>query len=121
MKKPASVREYLASLPAGKRAALQRLRKTIKEAAPKATEELAWSMPYFRQGRLLAGYYAFTNHCTLFVGPQVMQQHAAALEKYSTTKAGVHFTPDKPLPATLVKKLIRSCIAINKEHEREKQ
>ena len=63
---PTSVVDYLASLPEGSRSALERLRKTIKAAAPEATETISYQMPSFKDhGRFLVSYAAFKDHCSL--------------------------------------------------------
>src|SRR3990170_4835620 len=64
---PTSVEDYLAALPEGSRAALEKLRRMIKAAAPEATETISYQMPAFKDhGRLLVYYAAFKNHCSLF-------------------------------------------------------
>ena len=67
MVRPASVEEYLASVPEKHRSALEQLRRTIRAALPDATEGIAWQMPAFRaHGRWLVGYAAFKEHCSFF-------------------------------------------------------
>jgi uncharacterized protein YdhG (YjbR/CyaY superfamily) len=110
-----TVAAYLAALPKDSRAALQKLRKDIRAAAPDTTELIAWGMPAFKQGKLLVGYAAFKDHCSLFpMSVAVMRRYAAGLEKYVTTKGSIHFSAAKPLPTTLVRKLVRARIVENK-------
>lgn len=106
--KPASVEEYLAGVPARQRAALERLRRTIRAAAPEATEGIAYQMPAFKAyGRWLVGYAAFREHCSFFpMSGAVVEDFAAELAGYSTTKGSIHFTPEHPLPAALVKRMV---------------
>lgn len=106
----AAVEEYLARLAPEQRKALERLRHTIRTAAPQATEALYYRMPAFRdQGRALVAYAAFKGHCSLFpLSAQVIQAHAADLAGFRTTKGTIQFTPDRPLPAALVKRLVRA-------------
>jgi len=69
---PASVEDYLAALPEEQRAALEKLRKTIRAAAPEATETISYQMPTFKDhGRVLVYYAAFKDHCSLF--PQAVR------------------------------------------------
>ena len=107
-----AVAAYLAALPKESRTALQKLRREIKAAAPKAVELIAWGMPAFRQGRLLVGYAAFKEHCSFFpMSAEVIRRHAAGLRKYETTKGSIHFSASKPLPAALVRRLVKARIA----------
>jgi len=108
MAAPTSVEEYLSALPEESRAALEYLRKTIKAAAPEATETIAYPMPAFRdRGRLLVSYAAFKNHCSLFPASYaVMEALGEELKPYLHGKATIRFRADKPLPAALVKRII---------------
>jgi uncharacterized protein YdhG (YjbR/CyaY superfamily) len=109
-----SVAAYLAALPKDSRAALQKLRIDIRAATPDATELIAWGMPAFKQGRLLVGYAAFKDHCSFFpMSVAVMRRHAAELKKYVTTKGSIHFPVAKPLPATLVRRIVKARLAEN--------
>lgn len=108
-----SVDEFLAAVPADKRAALQRLRAAIKAAAPKATELINYGVPMMRlDGKNLVSYGAATAHCSFYVmSPGVMSAHAADLKGYKTGKGSIQFTAEKPLPAALVTKLVKARIA----------
>lgn len=118
----AAVEAYLAKVKPGFRAALEKLRRDIRAAAPKATEGLAWGMPSFRQGVWLVCYAAFRDHCSFFpMSTAVMQAHARELAGFETTKGTVHFTPDKPLPARLVARMVRARIAETEAARRSKQ
>jgi len=118
-KKPESVDDYLASVPADARAALLKLRKTIQAAAPKATEEISYQVPTFKHHGGLVAYAAFPDHCSFFVmSTEVMRTHAAELEGYPVGKGSIRFPADKPLPATLVRKLVKARIAENEARGR---
>ena len=109
-----TVEEYLAALPEDVRAALEKLRKTIKSVAPKATEVISYQIPAFKQRGLLVGFAASKEHCTFHImSTKVASEHAADLKGYKTGKASIRFTPDKPLPTALVTKLIKARIAEN--------
>jgi uncharacterized protein YdhG (YjbR/CyaY superfamily) len=109
---PSSVEEYLAALPEESRAALEKLRKTIKAAAPEATETISYQMPTFKDhGRFLVSYGAFKNHCSLFPASQaVMEALGDELKPYFSGKGTLRFTADKPIPAALVKKIVKTRI-----------
>ena len=111
-RRPETVGEYLTRVPPRFRAALKKLRKDIRAAAPDATEGLAWGMPSFRLQVWLVCYAAFKDHCSFFpMSAEVVRKHAGLLKGFRTTKGTIHFTPEKPLPAALVKRLVRARIA----------
>lgn len=112
--KPTTHDEYLASLKPEQRAALEKLRKIIRSAAPKAEECISYGMPAYRQNGMLVGYNASTNHCTFFLmNGTTVEAHKDELKAFKTSKGGIQFQPDKPLPATLVKKLVKERLKEN--------
>jgi uncharacterized protein YdhG (YjbR/CyaY superfamily) len=117
MAAPTSVDDYLAALPEAPRAALEKLRKTIKAAAPQATETISYQMPAFKlDGRFLVSYAAFKNHCSLFpASRKVLEAHGEELKPYFSGKGTIRFTTDKPLPTALVRKIIKARIEENAE------
>ena len=114
--KPQTIDEYLAALSKEKRAALEKLRRAIKSAAPKAEECISYQIPAFRLGgRMLVAFGAWGNHCAFYPGAHPVEAHKDELKAYNTSKGTIHFQADTPLPATLVRKLIKTRIA---EHRR---
>ena len=108
-RRPKTVEEYLAGVPPRARAALKKLRRDIRAAAPEATEGLGWGMPAFRQRVWLVSYAAFRDHCSFFpMSANVIRRHADLLKGYETTKGTIHFAANKPLPTALVKRLVRA-------------
>ncbi len=109
--KTKTVASYLAALSPGRRAALQRLRKIIRAAVPQAEECISYGVPAFRlNGRFLVAYAAAARHCSFFPGSYV-QGLGAELKKYDVGKGTIRFQPEKPLPAALVRRLVRGRIA----------
>ncbi len=107
--KPQTITDYLARLSTDKRAALQKLRRAIKSAAPKAEECISYGVPAFRLGgRMLVAFGAATNHCSFYPGAAPIRVHKKELKAYSTSKGTVRFPADRPLPATLVRKLVKT-------------
>ena len=105
---------YLATLPEDARAALAKLRKTIKAAAPKATEVISYQIPTFKHQGMLVAFAAFEDHCGFYVmSPNVLQNYAAELKQYELNKASIRFLASKPLPAALVTKLVKARIEEN--------
>src|SRR5881628_3053799 len=120
MTAPTSVEDYLAGLPEAPRAALEKLRKTIRAAAPKATETISYQMPTFKQdGRFLVSYAAFKDHCSLFPASKaVMEAHGEELKPYFSGKGTLRFTTDKPIPSALVRKIVKARLEENEAARR---
>jgi uncharacterized protein YdhG (YjbR/CyaY superfamily) len=117
--RPTTIDEYLAEASAPQRAALERLRKTIHAAAPGAEEYIGYGLAGFKlNGRPLVYFGAWQNHCAFYPGsPAIQEQFQEELKDYSLSKGTVRFTTDKPLPAALVKRLVRARIAENAKQE----
>jgi uncharacterized protein YdhG (YjbR/CyaY superfamily) len=110
-RKATTVDEYLATLTADKRAALQWLRRRIRDAAPGAEECISYGIPAFRlDGRLLVHFGAAARHCAFYPGA-VIDTFTDELAGYDTSKGTIRFQPDKPPPADLVTKLVRAQIS----------
>ena len=105
---------YLAGLenPAAKKT-LGALRKQLRELLPGAVETLSYRMPTFKaDGKAVAGFAFFKTHCGYYpFSGSVVPTLKAQLDGYTTSKSGVTFPPDKPLPAKLVKTLVRARLA----------
>lgn len=112
-----SVEEFLVALPEEQRAALEQLRGVIRAAVPEATEGINYGVPAFKlHGRPLVSYGAGKAHCSFYVqSPQVMEAHAEELAGFRTSKGTVTFTLDAPIPADLVRRLVRARVAENEE------
>jgi uncharacterized protein YdhG (YjbR/CyaY superfamily) len=113
--KATSTDAYLAKLAANQRAALEKLRKAIKAAAPKAEEMVSYGLPAFRlNGRRLVCFGATKTHCALYpMSSETIAAHKKDLAGYDTSTGTIRFQPDAPLPAALVKKLVKARIAEN--------
>jgi uncharacterized protein YdhG (YjbR/CyaY superfamily) len=109
---PQTIDEYLAPLSKEQRAALEKLRRDIKSAAPKAEECISYQIPTFRLGgRMLVSFAAWANHCAFYTGSSPIKAHQDELKAYDTSKGTIRFPADSPLPATLVRKLVKTQIA----------
>jgi uncharacterized protein YdhG (YjbR/CyaY superfamily) len=112
--KSKTVDDYLASVPPSARDTLAKIRAVIKTTAPEATEKISWGMPTFYHQGGLVGFAAFKNHCSMFVmSGTFLGQFRKELGRYETTKGTIHFPHDKPLPSTLVRKIVRARLAEN--------
>ena len=112
--KAESVDDYLASVEPAQRAALEALRKTIHAAAPAAEECLSYGIPAFRLNGILVGFGATKKHCAFYaMSGTLLESFAGELAGYDISKGTIRFQPGQPLPAALVKKLVKARIAEN--------
>jgi uncharacterized protein YdhG (YjbR/CyaY superfamily) len=121
-REPKTIDEYLAAVSDDKRAALEKLRKAIRAAAPKATECIAYQVPSFRlDGRFLLSLGAGANHCAFYPGSSAVEKYSKELKEYDLSKGTVRFQAENPLPATLVWKLVKARIAAVRSHRARKR
>jgi len=116
VKKARSIDEYLEGVPGGQRDVLEKLRRQIMEAAPGAVEVISYGIPFFKfKGEYVAGFAAYKSHCSFALWEGKWQRLVSAkvvstkeLEGYETTTGTIQFTPERPLPASLVRKLVKA-------------
>jgi len=109
---PRTVDEYLADLPEPARSTLSRLRAAIRSVVPaETTEVISYGIPAFKHKKVLVWYAAFSNHCSLFPTNGVIEEFKDELKSYVLSKGTIQFPVDKPLPASLVKKLVKARVA----------
>jgi uncharacterized protein YdhG (YjbR/CyaY superfamily) len=113
--RPKTIDEYLARANPEQRAALEQLRRTIHAVAPGVEESISYGLAGFKlNGRPLVYFGAWANHCAFYPASSVViKTFQNQLKGFETSKGTIRFTPDKPLPATLVKKLVKARIAEN--------
>jgi uncharacterized protein YdhG (YjbR/CyaY superfamily) len=111
----ADVDKYLAKVPQPARATLQKIRATIRSAAPKeSTEAISYGIPAFRYNGMLVAYAAFANHCSFFpASGELLKEFAHELRDYPCSKGTIRFAADKPLPAVLIRKIVKARVAKN--------
>jgi uncharacterized protein YdhG (YjbR/CyaY superfamily) len=109
------VEAYLDTLPEPARTTLEKVRATIRSVVPaEATEGLSYGMPAFRYKGALVAYAAFKDHCSFFpMNASLIDTMKEELRGYRTSKGTLQFPVDKPLPAALVKKMVKARIADN--------
>ena len=110
---PTTVEEYLATVPGDVRKSLQALRMTIKVSVPRIEERIACRIPVFRLQRDLVGFSAQRNPqkrlCSFYMmSPALAKELRIDLQDYKVSGATIHFTPEKPLPAALVRKILHA-------------
>lgn len=103
---------YIAARPAPVRRTLEALRRTIQSAAPQAVESISYGMPAFRlNGRPLVAFGAAAGHCAFYpMSAATVEAHRSLLDVYDTSKGTIRFPCDKPLPASLVRRLVKARI-----------
>ena len=118
-KVPKTVDEYLQGVPEPSRRALQRVREIVRSVAPsEATEVISYGLPTLKHNGMLMSFAAFSKHCSLFPGVGPIVEFKDELKNFQTAKGTIRFLPEKPLPAALIKKLVKARIAAN---ERKKK
>jgi len=105
----AAINAYIANVPEPFRGALKKLRDIIKSADPQAEEAMIYGVPGFRHDGNLVCYAAFKAHCGFYpMNPALMDSLAAELEGFRTAKGTIQFTPDRPLPDALVRRIVKA-------------
>ena len=115
-KPPASIDEYLRTVPEDRRRALEQLRTEIRTIVPDVQECISYRIPAFRlNGSVIAGFSATAKGCSYYpFSGTTLKTLARHLARYSQTKSAIHFSTEKPLPTALVRKLINARIKESK-------
>ena len=114
---PATIDEYLEEVPEPARTTLNKIRATIRSVVPaEATEAISYRIPTFKYKGGLIAFAAFSKHCSVFpMSGRVITTLQKELRGYEVSKGTIRFPMDKPLPATLLKKIVRARIAENEQ------
>ena len=99
-----SINEYIALFPKDVQKLLEQMRQTIKKAAPKAEEVISYSMPAFKQHRVLVYFAGYKNHIGFYPTSSGIKNFQKEIAGYKNSKGAVQFPIDKPLPLTLITK-----------------
>jgi uncharacterized protein YdhG (YjbR/CyaY superfamily) len=110
---PKTIDEYLATVSDEQRAALETLRKTIRSAAPKATECISYQIPTFKQNGMLVSFGAWRDHCSFYPGAKPIEDHRDELKDFELSKGTIRFRTNKPIPAKLVRTIVKERLADN--------
>ncbi|MCL4709393.1 DUF1801 domain-containing protein [bacterium] len=131
MKKAASITKrapakdvdaYLASVPKALRTVLENLRKIIKAAAPKAEEVISYQIPTYKYHGPLVHFVARASYCSFIaVSKTVVEKFKDELAGFDTSGTTIHFTAENPLPAALVKKIVKARVVENEAQARLKR
>lgn len=105
---------FIARLPDDTRMTLEKLRASIKAAAPDAIESISYGVPNYRLGRQLVSFGAAKSHCSFYLqSTAILESHTADLTGYDASGGTVRFAPGTPLPDALIRKLVAARIAEN--------
>lgn len=115
--KPETVDQYLSRVPEPARSTLEKVRAVVRSVVPpETTEVLSYGIPTFRYKRGLVSYAAFQDHCSFFpLGSSVLDGFADELKPYRAAKGTLHFPLDRPLPAALIRKIVKARLVQNKQ------
>ena len=114
MKAATSVEEYLKPFSGEQRAALEKIRKAIKEAAPEAEESISYGMPGYKLNGPLVYFGGFKHHCSFFPAGSQLTDLSDEIKEYKTSKGTLQFPLHKPIPVTLIKKIVKARVKENK-------
>jgi uncharacterized protein YdhG (YjbR/CyaY superfamily) len=104
--KPKTVTEFINAAPKETRAKMREMRALVRKLAPGAVEGLKWSMPSYSYKTILLNFAPAKTHIGLYPGPELIKIFAKDLVNFKTSKGTIQFPLDKPLPKTLIKKLV---------------
>ena len=116
---PKTVEEYMSRVPEPARSTLNKMRAIIRSVVPEGTAEvISYGIPTFRHKRSIVAIAAFKDHCSFFpMGSSVLDAFSDELKDFRVAKGTLHFPIDKPMPAALVKKIVKARIAQNKQRD----
>lgn len=118
---PKTIDEYIAGFPAEVQSILEKLRATIRAAAPAAEETISYGMPTFRLKGNLVHFAAFKNHLGFYPTPSAIEKFRRELAAYPLSKGTVRFAWDQPIPYELVAKIVAFRIAENLELDQQRK
>lgn len=110
-----SVDEYIKTFPGDIQKILKQIRQTIKEAAPEAEETINYQIPTYKLNGNLVHFAAFKNHIGFYPTPAGIEKFKTELSKYGSAKGSVQFHLDKPMPLSLIKKIVKYRVKENLE------
>lgn len=102
-----TIDEYISTFPKEKQLILEKIRKTIKEEAPNASEKISYGMPTFYLNGNLVHFAAFKNHIGFFPAPSGINAFEKELKKFRTGKGTLQFKNDEEIPYDLIKKVVK--------------
>jgi len=114
-KLPGNVGEYIAAQPKDVQAILNKLRSTIRSVAPNAEEVISYQMPAYKQNGMVVFFAGYKNHIGFYPTGSGIENFKNEIAKYKWSKGAIQFPLDKPLPLTLIKKIVKFKLKENEE------
>lgn len=118
---PKNIDEYIASFPGDIQESLQKIRSTIREAAPEAEETISYQMPAFRLKGILVYFAAFKEHISFFPTSSGIEEFKEELSGYKGGKGTIRFPLDKPIPFDLISRIVKFRVKENLEKAKAKE
>jgi uncharacterized protein YdhG (YjbR/CyaY superfamily) len=103
---PENIDAYIAEYPLEIQPVMNEVRRIIREIAPEATEGISWAMPTFKMKKILVQFAGFKNHLGFYPYPETIEHFRNELTSYHTSKGGIQFPYNKPLPLELIKRIV---------------
>lgn len=119
MQKATTIDTYIAEFPKNIQLLLKQMRKTVQEAAPDATEKIAYGMPTFFLNGNLVHFAAFKEHIGFYPAPTGIEKFKKDLSVYKGAKGSVQFPLDQPLPLDLVTRIVKYRVQENLKKEKK--
>ena len=116
-----NIDEYIAGFPKDVQEILEKIRMTIRKAAPEAQETIKYQMPTFTLKGNLVHFAAFKNHIGLYPAPTGIEEFKKELSVYKSGKGSVRFPLDKPIPFDLISKIVKFRVKENLERAEAKR
>ena len=121
-KPPKDIDEYIAGFPTDVQERLEKIRMTIRKAAPEAEEKISYQIPTFTlKGKYLIYFAAFQKHIGLYPAPRGIEKFKKELSLYEGGKGTVRFALDKPIPFGLIKRIVKFRVKENLERAKAKR
>ena len=114
-KKAQNIDDYIADFPVDVQLLLEKVRTTIKKAAPKAEEAIKYQMPTFVLNGNLIHFAGYKNHIGLYPGSKPIEEFKDELSRYEISKGTIRLPLDKPIPVGLISKITKFCVQRNLE------
>ena len=112
---PKTIDEYISGYPKDVQAILQKIRMTIRKAAPDAEEAIKYQIPTFTLKGNLVHFGAFNNHIGFYPAPRALEEFKKELSAYEGSKGTVRFPFDKPIPYALITRIVKFRVKKNLE------
>jgi uncharacterized protein YdhG (YjbR/CyaY superfamily) len=116
--RPANIDEYIASFSPEVQSILEKIRQTIKAAAPDAEEKISYQIPTFALMGNLIHFAAFKNHIGLYPPVKGDEKLQAAIARYKGEKGNLRFPLDEPIPYALIRRIVQ--LRVKEQLERRK-